>query len=166
MKQLYLALLALLVCGQSLYGMKRVRPYGAVKNRIFSQLDNGSFDSAYRTYKMYKGVFPHLSFSKEEKSKVRTSLTQEIRATNEELINDSFSITRSNWWWLLPTSATIIATAQAPLLIGLGVIGTTLGSFGFKKQCDALANSMIYKQLCAKADTIEKIFTKKESQIK
>ncbi len=166
MKQLFMAFLVLILGSQSVYGMKRIRPYSAVKNQILDQIGSGNLDAAYKRYRMHEGMFKRFSFSAQEKKDLRNSLVEEIHTVNEELVNDSFSTLRSNFWWILPASATLVATAQAPALIGLGVIGSALGSFGFKKQCDYLANSMMYQKLCAKANTLEKMFSSKESELK
>ena len=161
MKHLYIALLALLVCGQSVYGMKRVKPLASVKNRIAHQLKEGNVAGAQKTYQMYKGVFPHFSLNSEKKAS-----HHEVKTLNKELVNDSFSILRSNFCWLLPASAIVLAVAQTPLTIGLGVIGTIVGSFGFKKQCDYFANSLLHTEACKNAEILETITEKEKPELK
>jgi len=145
--------------------MKRVR-FAAVKKQIDAQLNQGNFNAAYKTFGMYKGMFPHFRYTIAEEKARRAPLENETKELNLKIVDNSLNPLRSNFCWLLPASATLLASTQEPLLIGLGILGTTLGSFGFKKQCGYIANSMIYKQLCDKANTLEKIFESKESELK
>lgn len=159
MKKLFILLLLLAGAHQA-FGMRRV------KSHICKQLDAGNLEKALKTYTMHKGMFSHFSFTKKEQANLRTKSVQEVQAIRKKIVDDSLNPLRTNFLWLLPTSATLLATTQEPILLGLGVLGTTLGSFGFKKQCDYVANSIIYQQLCAKANAIEKIFASKESELK